>query len=213
LRRLEQLQKTEGKFEPVWIKRLAFSTTLTEKGIPPEEPLEGISLFKGFTVTREAPPFITPLLLELPGLLGAILASFCSRVSDRHVSDEASAEQENKGHKQSKPFRSSLYKFPINLFKFFSLIALAQFLPLSCSYLKHVEIRAELGLFCLRFFMDEFGFVYGKKTCLFLFFRYTLQRKILNRRRGMTMLLRLLHAAPTSVQGRQGRQMMLHSWD
>lgn len=82
---------------------------------------------------RGALPVTTPQLSELPGQPAAISTSFCITISDRSVSDEASPEQENKGHKQSKPFRSLLYKLPINIFKFFILIVSAQFLPPSFS--------------------------------------------------------------------------------
>lgn len=105
--------------------KLVFSVTLTEKGIPLEEPLEGIGLCRGFSVIRGAVPIITPQVSELPGLPAAILTSFCTTVNDRPVSDEASPQQENKGHKQSKPFKSPLYKFPINIFKFLILSASA----------------------------------------------------------------------------------------
>lgn len=118
-----------------------------------------------------------------------------------------------KGINNQSPFRSSLCKFPVNLFKFFSLISSAQFLPLTCSYLKHMKMRGEWGLLRFRFFLGKFCIVDGKKTTLFLLLQEHTTKENSNGRKGLTMLLWLLHTVTTSVHGRWGRQMMLHSWD
>lgn len=94
--------------------RLAFSIILAEKGIPPEEPWRGLVYAKASCLARKLCP--SPHHCSLSSQLCQQQFLLLS-ASATGIWDEESAEWENKGHKQSKPFRSSPGKFHVNHFQ------------------------------------------------------------------------------------------------